>query len=74
MTAGAVGDVVHGLTGGMPLADFNSRVREREAAHFKAAIAATLLQTVFNLPRLERLLHEDNRLTPYIDIYDGTDL
>jgi ribosomal protein L16 Arg81 hydroxylase len=58
----------------LSLDDFNSRVREREMAHFKGAIGPTLLQSVFNLPRLERLLHEDNRLTPYIDIYDGTDL
>ncbi len=74
MTAHAVEDVLHGLTGGMLLDDFNGQVRERRLAHFKAAIAPALLDGVFSLPRLEHLLREENGLTPYIDVFDGKDL
>lgn len=70
----AVKDVVHGLIGGMPPEDFNDRVRERQVAHFKAALAPSLLDGIFNMPRLERLLRADDRATPYIDIFDGTQL
>jgi hypothetical protein len=55
----------------MPLEDFNDQVRERRLAHFKAAIDPTLLDTLFNVPRLEHLLHRESRLTPHIDIFDG---
>jgi ribosomal protein L16 Arg81 hydroxylase len=58
----------------MPLQDFNEQIRERRLAHFKSVIEPTLLDTVFGLPRLERLLHEESRLTPYLDVFDGTDL
>jgi ribosomal protein L16 Arg81 hydroxylase len=58
----------------MPLEDFNDQVRERRLAHFKAAIEPTLLDSLFNVPRLEHLLHRESRLTPHIDIFDGTDL
>jgi ribosomal protein L16 Arg81 hydroxylase len=58
----------------MPLEDFNREVRERKLAHFTAAIEPALLKSVFSLPRLERLLNEDERLTSYIDIFDGTEL
>ena len=74
MTGLAIEDLLRGLTGGMPLEHFNDEVRERRMAHFKAAIEPTLLETAFNLPQLERLLREESRLTPYIDIFDGTHL
>jgi len=74
MTAHGVEDVLRGLLGGMPLEDFNDQVRERRLAHFKAAIEPTLLDSLFNVPRLEHLLHRESRLTPHIDIFDGTDL
>jgi len=74
MTALAIKDVLRGLMGGMALEDFNTQVRERRLGYFKGAIAPTLLDSIFSLPRLERLLREDNRVTPYIDIFDGTDL
>jgi hypothetical protein len=70
----AVKDVVHGLIGGMSPEDFNDRVRERQLAHFKAALAPSLLDGIFDMTRLERLLRADDRATPYIDIFDGTQL
>ncbi len=74
MTAHAIEDVLQGLIGGMPLEDFNQQIRERRTAHFKAAVEPTLLESIFNLPQLERLLQDENRLTPHIDIFDGTHL
>jgi ribosomal protein L16 Arg81 hydroxylase len=74
MTANAVEDLLHGLMGGMSIEDFNDQVRERRVAHFKAAIEPTLLESVFNVVRLEHLLHQENQLTTYIDIFDGTHL
>jgi len=74
MPALAIKDVLRGLMGGMPLEDFNSQVRERRLGHFKAAITPALLDSVFSLARLEHLLRADDRVTPYIDIFDGTDL
>ena len=73
-TARPVDQFLRGLTGGMPLASFNDEVRERRVAHFKAALEPTLLESVFNLPRLERLLREEAELAPYLDVFDGADL
>jgi ribosomal protein L16 Arg81 hydroxylase len=74
MTADLVEDVLRGLVGGMPLDDFNEQVRERQIAHFKAAVSADVLDNLFSLPRLERLLHEEQQLSTQIDIFDGTHL
>ncbi|MEO8464706.1 MAG: cupin domain-containing protein [Gammaproteobacteria bacterium] len=74
MSAHPVKNVLRGLMGGMSLEDFNDQIRERRVAHFKSAMDPTLLESVFNMPRVEHLLRQDNLLTPYIDIFDGTDL
>lgn len=66
--------ILRALTGRMSLGDFNEQVRERRLAHFKAAVEPTLLDSVFSLPKLERLLREESHLTPHIDVFDGTHL
>ncbi len=70
----AAEDVLHGLMGGIPLQDFNERIREQRVAHFKAALAPKLLDGIFSVPRIERLLREDSRVSEYIDVFDGTHL
>jgi len=74
MSAHGAEDVLSSLIGRMPLQDFNGQVRERHMAHFKAAIEPSLLETVFNVARLESLLHREPRLMPFVDIFDGTSL
>ena len=74
MSAHGVEEVLHSLIGRMPLEDFNEQVRERRMAHFESAIQPSLLETVFNVTRLERLLHREPRLMSSVDIFDGTHL
>jgi len=70
----AVHDVLHGLLGGMPPAQFDAQIRERRAAHFRAALPPAVLDAVFSVARFERLLRDNEGLAPYLDVFDGTDL
>jgi ribosomal protein L16 Arg81 hydroxylase len=70
----AVNDLLHGLLGGLTPPQFDAQIRERRAAHFKSALPPALLDSVFSVPRFERLLREQEGLAAHLDVFDGTDL
>ena len=70
----AINEVLQSLFGGLPPARFDDEIRERRAAHFKAALPPALLDSLFSVPRFERLLRDNDALAAHLDVFDGTDL
>ena len=62
--------LVRGLIGGMPLDDFNQKVRERQTRKFEAALSAQTMRELYTVARLEALLSHETFVMPYVDIFD----